>query len=92
MGSVSDHCPEHSSFFRRRARNYEAQQTGGPQVTDSAQIAEYFAVSSCAAGAWPQIQIVQLCACALIAGQWDVFASGIRTSSASVAFLVLNDL
>jgi hypothetical protein len=50
-----------------------------------------FAVSSCAAGAWPQIQIDQLCACALIAGQRDVFASGVRTSSTSVAFPVLND-
>jgi len=49
------------------------------------------AVSSCAAGAWPQIQIVQLCACELIAGQRDVFGPGVRTSSATVAFPVLND-
>jgi hypothetical protein len=48
-------------------------------------------LSSGAAGAWPQIQIVQLCACALIAGQRDVFASGVRTSSTSVAFPVLHD-
>jgi hypothetical protein len=34
-----------------------------------------FAISSCAAGAWPQIQIVQLCAYALIAGQRDVFVA-----------------
>ena len=34
---------------------------------------------------------VQLCACALIVGQRDVFAPGVRTSSASVAFPVLND-
>jgi len=33
-----------------------------------------FAVSNCAVGAWPQIQIVQLCTYALIAGQRDVFA------------------
>jgi len=37
-----------------------------------------------------KIKIVQ-CACALIAGQRDVFASGVRTSSAGFAFPVLND-
>jgi hypothetical protein len=33
------------------------------------------ALDSCAAGAWPQIQIVQLCTYALIAGQRDVFVA-----------------
>ena len=44
-----------------RGRLLSVRRVGRPPDPD-----RIFAESSCTAGAWPQIQIVQLCACALI--------------------------